>query len=123
MKTEHELINRNVRNPEVSAESPNRIGTITKITDGSMGIIEFRDFHEYWSMLRIKDNLIPLVIPLSEQWPEVQEIAEELVRDISIKINNISVTTHPEIKKDIGTCGYWRQGLLELVIAELEKRV
>ena len=61
--------------------------------------------------------------PLSEEWPEVQEIAEELAKDISIKINNISLTTHPEIKKDIGKCQHWRQGLLELVIAELEKRV
>ena len=60
---------------------------------------------------------------LSEEWPQVQKIAEDLAHDLCMKINAITPENNPKIKKEIKGCEYWRQGLLELTISELEKRV
>lgn len=65
----------------------------------------------------------PVLKPLAELWPEVNKIAIEMAKDIALKINYMNIENHPEIIKEINKCGYWRQGLLELVIAELENRV
>ena len=62
-------------------------------------------------------------VPLSEQWPEVQAIAEKLAKELLQKMNCINIRNHPEIEKEIGKCEYWRQGLLELTIDELQKSV
>ena len=62
-------------------------------------------------------------IPLSEEWPEVQKLAEAIAFDVCSKINSINTKNNPQIKDEIGNLSYWRQGLLELLIAELEKRV
>ena len=62
-------------------------------------------------------------VPLSEQWPEVNKIAETIAHEACMKINRTTVKTNPKIKEEIKGCEYWRRGLLELVIAELEKRV
>jgi hypothetical protein len=60
---------------------------------------------------------------LSEEWPEVQKIASEIAHTTCSRINSINIQNRPEIAKEVKGCEYWRQGLLELLIAELEKRV
>jgi hypothetical protein len=63
-------------------------------------------------------------VPLSKRWPEVYKIAQSIQRDTRQRINAITKENNPQIKKELeGWPEYWRQGLLELVIAELQKCV
>ena len=64
-----------------------------------------------------------ILMPLSEQWPEVQKVAEKIAHEACKKINSIGIRNTPQIANEVNGCEYWRQGLLELVIAELEKRM
>jgi hypothetical protein len=68
-------------------------------------------------------KLINKPVPLSEEWNEVNKKAIEIADTVCSRINSITPVNTPQIKNEIGNCGYWRQGLLELTIAELEKRV
>lgn len=54
-------INRKVKNPDTSKESPNHIGKIVEHKKMYRGLniynVKFRDFEEWWNLSYVKKNL------------------------------------------------------------------
>jgi hypothetical protein len=59
-------------------------------------------------------------VPAKEQFPELQMLAEVIAQNIAIEINHTIDDNIDLVRTD---CPYPKQCLLELTIAELEKRV
>jgi hypothetical protein len=55
-------VNKKVTNPDVTDNSPNKIGTVTEckrfFRQKCLYTIEFRDYTEWWGLSFMKNNLI-----------------------------------------------------------------
>ncbi len=69
-----------------------------------------------------KNNVLPL-IPAAERWPALYQVARSIQKDVCMRINSINTLNTPSIANDAKDCAYYRQGILEFVISELEKCV